>query len=103
MKAYILRRVLFGAIVLMLVSVATFTLVRLAPGGPGVLVSPDLPASEVARIRREMGLDEPLHVQYWAWLSRSVRGDFGTSYMTGRPVLEMVVERLPATLTLAGA
>jgi peptide/nickel transport system permease protein len=103
MKAYILRRVLFGAIVLMLVSVATFTVVRLAPGGPGVLVSPDLPASEVARIRREMGLDQPIHVQYWAWLSRSARGDFGTSYMTGRPVLEMVVERLPATLILAGA
>jgi len=87
----------------MLVSIATFTVVRLAPGGPGVLVSPDLPASDVARIRQAMGLDEPLHVQYWAWLSRSVRGDFGTSFMSGRPVLEMVVERLPATLLLAGA
>ena len=102
MKAYFLRRILFGAIVLLIVSVATFTVVRLAPGGPGVLVSPDLPAGEVERIRREMGLDQPIHVQYWAWLSRSIRGDFGTSYMTGRPVLEMVLERLPATLLLAG-
>jgi peptide/nickel transport system permease protein len=103
MKVYLARRVFFGVIVLLLVSVATFTVVRLAPGGPGVLVSPDLPASEVARIRREFGLDEPLYVQYWAWFTKSIRGDFGRSFMSGRPVLEMVTERLPATLLLAGA
>lgn len=102
MKAYIARRLFFGILVLLLVSVGTFTVVRLAPGGPGVLVSPDLPATEVARIRHEMGLDEPLHVQYWAWFSRSVRGDLGTSFVNGRPVLELVLERLPATLILAG-
>lgn len=103
MKAYLARRIIFGLIVLLLVSVATFTVVRLAPGGPGVLVSPDLPATEVERIRHEFGLDQPLPVQYWAWFTKSIRGDFGRSFMSGRPVLEMVVERLPATLLLAGA
>lgn len=103
MKAYLARRLLFGVIVLLLVSAGTFTLVRLAPGGPGVLLSPDLPASEVARIRKDFGLDEPIPVQYWAWLTHSVRGDFGRSYVSGRPVAEMVAERLPATLLLAGA
>jgi peptide/nickel transport system permease protein len=103
MKRYIARRVVFGILVLLLVSVGTFTVVRLAPGGPGVLVSPDLPATEVARIRHEMGLDEPLYVQYWAWFSRSIRGDLGTSFVNGRPVLDLVIERLPATLILAGA
>lgn len=102
MKAYVARRLLFGLIVLLLVSVGTFTVVRLAPGGPGVLVSPDLPAEEVARIRHDMGLDQPIYVQYWAWFSRSVRGDLGTSFVNGRPVLELVLERLPATLVLAG-
>lgn len=103
MKLYLARRVLFGVIVLLLVSVGTFTVVRLAPGGPGVLVSPDLPAGEVERIRHEMGLDQPIYVQYWAWLSRSVRGDLGASFINGRPVLELVFERVPATVLLAGS
>ena len=58
---------------------------------------------DVARLRAELGFDKPLLIQYWDFLSRAVRGDFGRSLKFGEPVIKLVAERLPATLELAFA
>jgi peptide/nickel transport system permease protein len=89
--------------VILLVTVLTFVLVRLAPGGPAILMNPDLSAAEREQVRRNLGLDRPIAVQYARWLANLVRGDLGTSYSYGTPVTEVVLERLPATLLLTGA
>jgi peptide/nickel transport system permease protein len=87
--------------VALLVTVGIFGLVRLAPGDPVLTYAGEEkdPAS-LAEIRLQLGLDQPLPVQYVAWLSRAVRGDLGRSFQTRQPVLEAIVERLPATLQL---
>ncbi len=101
MTAYLLRRLVSAVAVIFLVATLTFVLVQTAPGGLSILMDPNMPASEVARLERNLGLDRPLHVQYWNWLSNAVQGDFGASLSYGgRPVQGMVLERVPATVYL---
>lgn len=100
-------RILAGAVlqvipVLLGISVLVFLIVHLIPGDPAVLVAGLESSREVVeRIRAELGLDQPLHVQFWRFLSRVVQGDLGTSIRTGGPVTEEIAERLPYTLRLA--
>jgi peptide/nickel transport system permease protein len=99
--AYVLRRVL-GAIVLMfLVSIVTFYLIHRAPGGPALLSNPDLTQSQVQEFTEALELDDPLYSQYFRWLKHAIRGDFGNSYSTIKPVTEVISERLPNTAILA--
>jgi len=98
---------LIGSIPTLLgVTVLTFLFIRLIPGdaiaarlGTSTALTPE----QLASLRSYFGLDQPLHVQYWSWLTSLVRGDFGYSIRTGRPVLVEITERLPATLELAAA
>jgi len=99
----ILRRVLHALLVLLTVSLITFGLIMAAPGGPSLLLDPDLSAADRARLRHEMGLDAPVHVQYLKWVGNAVRGDLGRSLVQKRAVAEMIAERVPATAVLAGA
>lgn len=87
---------------LLLISVAVFGLLHLVPGGPLAvyLANPDVRPEDLERLRRALGLDQPLWRQYLLWLSGFVSGDWGYSYSDGRPVLDRVVERLPATIEL---
>ncbi len=101
MLAYLARRLAHSIVVLSLISVATFLIVHLSPGGPEVLFAGDLPPSERVHIIRNLGLDKPLHVQFLRWFSAVLRGDFGRSFNQQRPVLDMIAERLPATVVLA--
>jgi hypothetical protein len=79
-----------------------FMLMHLAPGDPVVLLlGDDATPADVARVRHEWGLDQPLLVQYWQFISRALVGDFGKSLKFGEPVLKLVSERLPATIELA--
>ncbi len=92
--------------VVVLISIATFALLHLAPGGPaGVLAGgARMSESDFARIEGNLGLDKPLPVQYLVWFKRVFLNlDFGSSYATGEPVSRMILERLPATLELMGA
>lgn len=100
-----LRRRLLGAIpVLLGVSFIIFFLMHLAPGDPvNLLLGEDATQADVERTRHEWGLDRPLLVQYWEFLSHAVTGDFGMSLRYGAPVSMLVFERLPATLELAFA
>ncbi|MGV1791364.1 ABC transporter permease [Rhizobium sp. A37_96] len=89
--------------ILLAVIVLTFVLVRLAPGDPALLLAGDQGGSDpafVAEIRQHLGLDGPIDVQLWHYLQAIVRLDFGTSYRDQRPVIDIVLERLPATLLL---
>lgn len=92
-----------GAIpVLLGISFLVFMLMHIAPGDPvSLLLGDDATPADVEQLRRELGLDKPLLVQYWDFLSRAVRGDFGRSLKFNEPVMKLVFERLPATIELA--
>jgi len=101
---YILRRLGLAIPLLLVISVITFLLIRLAPGDPTkMFISPRTRPEDREQIRRNLGLDRPLHVQYAIWLKNLVtKGDLGFSLVNGRPVLESILERVPATIILMG-
>ncbi|HWM08458.1 MAG TPA: ABC transporter permease [Solirubrobacteraceae bacterium] len=103
MGAYLVRRLFFAVVVVVLVSMGTFALLHAAPGGPGVLLSPDLTVEQREAVRANLGLDEPIYVQYGLWVSNLAQGDLGFSFVGGAPVRELITDRLPATLLLAFA
>jgi ABC-type dipeptide/oligopeptide/nickel transport system permease component len=87
-----------------LVTLIAFGLLRLAPGDPVLTFSGDVRDPEILNeMRHSLGLDQPLPVQYVAWLGHTLQGDFGRSIRTHQRVGEAIVERLPATLELTGA
>ena len=93
------RRIVGAVPVLLGISFLVFMLMHLAPGDPVVLLlGDDATPADVARVRHEWGLDQPLLVQYWQFISRALVGDFGKSLKFGEPVLKLVSERLPATI-----
>lgn len=103
MTRYLIRRILQTIPVLFIISVIQFALINAAPGGPlkVYLLDPNISPEDVRRLEHEYGLDQPFPVQYLVWMGNILRGDFGRSYFTHRPVLEMVAERLPATIELS--
>ncbi|MFN8523206.1 MAG: ABC transporter permease [Chloroflexota bacterium] len=104
MRAYVLGRLVSAIPVLLGVSVVIFLLMKLIPGDAAqVLAGPSATRDEVEMIREDLGLNEPLHVQYGRWLARAVRGDLGRSIELRAPVTVMVLERFKNTAVLAGA
>jgi len=101
---FVLRRVAQTLPLLLVVSVLIFALIHAAPGGPLSLYleNPNVRPEDIERLRRQLGLDRPLPEQYLKWLWAFVRGDWGFSYADGRPVLDRLAERVPATLELVG-
>lgn len=98
---YLLQRVLFVIPTLFGVTLISFALTYLLPGNPALVKAGALATPEVVQeIERRMGLDRPVHVQYWRYVSGLARGDLGESASTGRPVLEDFRQRVPATLEL---
>lgn len=104
MGAYIFRRLLQALPTLFLSSVLVFLIIRLVPGDPArMLVGFDAPQEEVEAVRRSLGLNEPLPLQYIRWLEQVVQGDLGVSLINRFPVGDLVLEKLPATIELAVA
>jgi peptide/nickel transport system permease protein len=103
--AYAVRRVLQAIPLLIGISFAAFVLLRLAPGGPMAVYAqnPSMTEADMRRIERILGLDQPIHVQYMKWATGMASGNLGYSYRTGRPVGEIILERVPATLVLMAA
>lgn len=101
MLRYTIRRFLQALIVLLGVSFAIFVISRLGGDPVTLLLSPEVQEAEREALRRQLGLDAPLHIQYLRFLSRAVRGDFGKSILAGVPAMGLVLERLPATIQLA--
>lgn len=100
-----LHRVVQAVPLVLIVSMVVFGLLHAAPGGPLAvyLENPGVRPEDIERLRRSLGLDQPVHVQYLRWLGGVLRGDWGFSLSDGRPVAERMLERVPATLELAGA
>ncbi len=90
---------------LLAISVLVFLMLHLAPGDPvltilGASERTNLDPGVIAQVREEFGLDQPLHTQYYLFISKAIRGNLGRSFQTREDVLEMVASRLPATLQL---
>jgi len=104
MTRYIIRRLIQAIPLLLLISIVIFVLVQATPGGPlaGHSRQKHLNPEQIARLRKAYGLDDPLPVRYLKWLSHALRGDWGYSYQTRRPVLTEIVDRLPNTIYLMG-
>jgi ABC-type dipeptide/oligopeptide/nickel transport system permease component len=104
MGAYIRRRLLQSLFVVWGVSVLVFFLLRLAPGDPVVMLLAETASPEqIAAARAKWGLDKPIPVQYAVFLGRALQGDLGDSLFFQQPAIEVLFERMPATLQLSGA
>ncbi|HEY8197401.1 MAG TPA: ABC transporter permease, partial [Gemmatimonadales bacterium] len=102
LRAFV-RRALAGLAVVLGVVTLMFFLIRLAPGDPALLlVGPTATPEQLAAQRQALGLDRPIPQQYTVWLGRFVRGDWGSSIATGRPVRAMISAAWPATVSLVG-
>ena len=100
--AFLLRRCLHAAFVLVVVSLLVFGAIHLIGNPVELLVDPQASAEDIARTTRALGLDQPLWRQYLLFIERAASGDLGRSFVQGAPVLDLIAERLPATLELAG-
>jgi peptide/nickel transport system permease protein len=101
MRQYILIRLLQLIPVLLLASIAIWALVYLLPGDPALsILGQNAEPAQVAALRRQLGLDEPIPVQYVQWLGRIVHGDLGMSYQSGLPVTTLIGPRAVASLQL---
>ena len=106
MIVYIIKRIGLMIFVLLGVSVAVFSIMYLIPGDPAEMIAKDRYGEEATvetteYVRRELGLDQPVYLQYFQWLIKVFQGDLGYSYRTDRPVLNEILTRLSATLQLA--
>jgi peptide/nickel transport system permease protein len=98
---YILRRLVLMIPVAFLVTIGVFALARLSPADPVlVFAGEERDPAALAAIRKDLGLDQPLPVQYVAWLTRALQGDLGRSFQNKQQVSEAILERLPATFEL---
>lgn len=103
MTGYILGRLL-GAIPLVLgIATLIFFVLNLAPGDPTALFfNPNVPPEVLEQLRRNFGLDQPVHIRYLKWMGSLLTGNFGHSFAQGRPVADIIMDALPNTLVLAG-
>ena len=99
---YVVRRVVASIPVVFGVTLITFGLIHATSGAfvPGLELNPNLRPEDIIRIRNNLGLNDPLPVQYWHWISGLLHGDFGRSLVDGSPVLRHISDRLPNTIEL---
>lgn len=101
MLNYVLKRLLGLIPTLLIVAVLVFLFVHLLPGDPARLIAgPEADAQVIALVRQQLGLDRPLHVQFWRYITHVLQGDFGTSMVSRRPVSEEIASRFLPTLWL---
>lgn len=100
---YIVRRILILIPVLFGITIVSFLIIHMAPGSPvDLLVDPTLPEELIEAKKEELGLNDPLYIQYYHWLTNVLQGNLGYSMSTYEPVLDMVVERIGPTMLLMG-
>jgi peptide/nickel transport system permease protein len=101
MAQFLARRAFHALILVAITLTVTFAVLRLAPGDPVTrYVQPGVDPADLERIRRSLGLDDPLHAQYLRWAKSFLSGDFGTSFAEHRPVRDLLAETIPRTLLL---
>ena len=100
--AYILRRIILLVVTLALVSLITFSVFQVMPGDPvRIMLGTDADETQVQTLTKQLGLDQPLHVQYIDWVKGVLTGDLGQSIRFSKPVSELIMDRLPVTISLA--
>lgn len=102
MLAYVIRRVFQSIFVLLMVGLVAFSMFRFVGDPVDSLLGQERTQEDIERVREQLGLNDPFPVQYFNFLARVSQGDFGLSYRQGRPVVDIIAERAPATLELAG-
>ena len=101
MLAYILKRILATVPVMGVVALFVFLMLRLSPGDPAAVIAGDYATAEdIARIRENLGLNEPIIVQFTKWLGQLLQGELGISIFTNLPVTTLIAQRLEPTLLL---
>jgi peptide/nickel transport system permease protein len=101
MKNFIIKRLIQLIPMMIGISLITFFIMHLAPGDPtAMFTDPNIKPEELARVRANWGLDKPVTEQYFIWLGHAIKLDFGNSYISGKPVISEIAERMPATLLL---
>ncbi|WP_202080825.1 ABC transporter permease [Caldalkalibacillus salinus] len=105
MTTYIIRRLIMTIPILLGITILTFAIMHLAPGDPtSLMIDPSISPEDREKMIENLGLNDPVHIQYAKWLGRMVQGDFGTSFIRkGTSVSEMIMNRLPNTLILMTA
>ncbi|MCD6521718.1 ABC transporter permease [Candidatus Calescamantes bacterium] len=103
MTLYILKRILGMVPLLIGISLITFLVVHLAPGKPSQVMmslNPHISLETIKKLEKLYGLDKPLYIQYWEWLKKMFRLNFGNSFLDGRRVIDRIKERLPVTISI---
>lgn len=101
MYSAIASRIGQALLTVLLMSAAVFALVRLSPGDPGALIyGPNASPADISQLRERWGLDSPLYLQYLRWVANVFQGDLGVSYLDGRPVAQVIAERVMPTIAL---
>jgi peptide/nickel transport system permease protein len=100
---FILRRVFQSVVVVLVMSLVVFVGVHLVGDPVHILISDDMTQIEIERFIQKLGLDRPVHEQYFHFLANAARGDLGNSFVYGEPALKLILQRMPATLELAFA
>jgi peptide/nickel transport system permease protein len=102
MIGYIVQRILAAIPVMGFVALFVFLLLRLTPGDPAAIIAGDTATPEqLEAIRDSLGLNDPLFVQFFTWIGNLLQGDFGTSILSGKPVIELIQARMEPTISLA--
>lgn len=100
--AYLLRRVVLLVITLVLVSLITFSVFQVMPGDPiRIMLGTEADETQVQMLEEELGLNRPLYEQYFSWIKGVITGDLGQSIRFSKPVSELIIDRLPVTISLA--
>lgn len=105
MFAYLVRRLFLMLVTLFGISIVIFFLLRIVPGNiVDILFAAAgyVDPADKANLEKELGIDQPLILQYWHWISGFLRGDFGYSYVSEKPALQEILPRIPITARLAG-
>jgi len=100
---FVIRRVFQSLVVVLVMSLVVFVGVHLVGDPVHILISDDMTQMEIERFIQKLGLDRPVHEQYFHFLANAVRGDLGNSFVYGEPALKLILQRMPATLELAFA
>lgn len=101
MGRLIIKRMLQAIPMLIAISIVSFLLIKLAPGDPvQAYITPEMGPADIEKIRENMGLNDPIYIQYFRWMRNVLKGDLGYSLVNHRPVAIQIIERLPATIGL---
>ncbi|WP_026986994.1 ABC transporter permease [Fodinicurvata fenggangensis] len=102
MLGYIIRRILAVIPVMLIVAIFVFLMLRLSPGDPAAILAGDsATAAQIEKIRTELGLNDPLHIQFITWMGQLLQGDLGTSLISKTGVVDMIANRINPTINLA--